>query len=91
MLSGHVHGYERFEVDGVTHVTSGAGGFVDSAIDQHVDDFPEDAALRVASGVFLQAMFVEIAQDAMGRDVVRGRAIDDMGIERDSFEHVIAP
>lgn len=91
VLSGHVHGYERFEVDTTTYITSGAGGFVESTIDEHVADFPEDAALRVASGVFLQSMIIEVVQDAMGRDVVRGRALDDMGMEMDSFERVVTP
>lgn len=91
VLSGHVHAYERFEYDTVTYVTTGAGGFVDRSVDQHVDDLPDDAAHRAASGTFLQAMIVEIVQDSMGRDVVRGRTLDDMGIERDSFERTVAP
>jgi hypothetical protein len=92
VLAGHTHAYERFEIDGVTHITSGAGGFIDRAIDQQVAERPEEAAMRVASGLFLQAMFVEIVRDtASGRDVVRGRVVDDMGIERDSFEHEVLP
>lgn len=91
VLSGHVHGYERFEVGDVTYVTSGAGGFVDSSLDDLVASRPDEAALRVFDGLFLQAMFVEVAQDGMGRDVIRARAVDDMGMTRDSFEHVVAP
>ncbi len=91
VLAGHVHGYERFEFDTVTYVTTGAGGFTDASVDQHVSDFPDDASHRVASGTFLQSMIFEIVQDSMGRDVIRGRALDDMGMEQDSFEHVVAP
>ncbi|UJR81999.1 metallophosphoesterase [Sandaracinus amylolyticus] len=91
VLAGHMHGYERFEVGDVTYITTGAGGFVDANIDDLVDELPEDAALRVASGSFLQAMFVEIVQDGEGRDVIRGRVVDDVGVERDTFEHVVAP
>ena len=89
VLAGHVHGYERFEYDDVTYVTSGAGGFVDPSVDQHVADFPDDAAHRVASGVFLQSMIFEITQDTSGRDVIAGRALDDMGIAQDTFERVV--
>ncbi len=91
VLAGHVHGYERFEVDGVTYVTTGAGGFTDPSVDQHIGDFPDDAAHRVASGTFLQSMIFDITQNGAGEDVIRGRALDDMGIEQDSFEHVVAP
>jgi len=96
VLSGHVHGYERFEVTSasgrhVTYVTSGAGGFTDSSIDQLVDERPAEAALREFEGLFLQAMFVEIAQDGTGQDVIRARTVDDLGTVRDSFEHVVTP
>lgn len=91
VLAGHVHGYERFEYPATTYVTSGAGGFVDPSVDQHIRDYPDDAMHRVASGVFLQSMIFEITEDSMGRDVIRGRALDDMGNEEDSFERVVEP
>lgn len=91
VLAGHVHGYERFEYPDATYITSGAGGFVDTSVDQHIDEYPDFTAHREASGTFLQSMIFEIVQDAEGRDVVRGRALDDMGIERDSFERVVSP
>lgn len=91
VMAGHAHAYERFEYPDTTYLTSGAGGFVDPSVDQHVADYPDDAMHRVASGVFLQSMIIEIAEDAMGRDVIRGRALDDMGMERDSFERVVNP
>ena len=45
----------------------------------------------VASGSFLQAMFVEIVQNDAGEDVLRARVVDDLGMVRDSFEKVVAP
>lgn len=89
VLAGHVHGYERFEYPDTTHVVSGAGGFTDPSVDQHIADYPDDAMHRVASGVFLQSMIFEITRDAMGRDVIRGEALDDMGMVQDSFERVL--
>ena len=91
VLAGHVHGYERFEYPDTTYVTTGAGGFVDMAIDQHVADYPDDATHRVYSGLFLQSMIFEIVRDPSGDDLVRGVALDDMGMEQDSFERRVAP
>lgn len=91
VLAGHMHAYERFEVGDVTYVTTGAGGFRDADVDELVAELPDDAALRVASGSFLQAMFVEILQNDAGEDVIRARVVDDVGAVRDSFEKVVAP
>ena len=90
VLSGHVHGYERFEYPDTTHVISGAGGFVDPSVDVHLAEYPDDALHREASGVFLQSMILEIVQDAGGNDVIRGEALDDMGMVRDSFERIVS-
>lgn len=90
VLAGHMHAYERFEVGEVTYVTTGAGGFRDADIEGLVAELPDDAALRVASGSFLQAMFVEIVQNDSGEDVIRARVVDDVGAVRDSFEKVVA-
>ena len=90
VLSGHNHAYERFEYPGITHVVSGAGGFIDRSVDQRVDEDPDAAMHRAASGVFLQSMIFEVTQNGAGEDVVRGEALDDMGMVRDSFEHVVS-
>ncbi len=37
VLSGHTHGYERFEVDGVTYVVDGGGGALLYDLDENVE------------------------------------------------------
>lgn len=91
VLAGHVHAYERFEYERVTYVTTGAGGFADPSVDQHIEDYPDDALHRVSSGTFLQSMIFEIVQDGAGQDLIRGRALDELGMVRDSFERVVSP
>lgn len=96
VLSGHMHAYERFRVPygegadafDVAYVTTGGGGFRISpdALNDYVDDHPEDAALRVASHNFIQAMQFEITRAPDGTDHIRGVCADDTGMERDAFE-----
>jgi hypothetical protein len=87
-----VHAYERFEYDTTTYVTTGAGGFRDPSVDQHVADRPDDALHRVASSTLLESMIFEITEDTTtGNDVIRGRAIGDDGTEIDSFERIVPP
>ncbi|RLB46071.1 MAG: hypothetical protein DRJ42_28520 [Deltaproteobacteria bacterium] len=84
VLSGHMHGYERFEVGDLTYVTTGGGGSVRGDIDEHVMDYPEDAMLRVSSGSFFESMVITIEGDAL-----RGVTTDDLGMVRDSFEKTV--
>lgn len=99
VLAGHMHGYERFEVayptagagglGAVTYVTTGAGGFAgtDATVSERLPVDPDLAALRVSAGAFLQAMIVEIVPSPDGTaDLLRARTLDDMAMERDSFE-----
>lgn len=102
VLAGHMHGYERFEIDyptatgtglgHVTYVTTGASGFRanEDAIDENLPTDPTLAALRVVDGTYLQAMVVTIAPGA-GGDVLEASIVDDMGMERDAFEITIPP
>lgn len=98
VLAGHMHGYERFEIDypapagtglgHVTYVTTGASGFAGTAstIDENLPTDPGLAALRVADGTYLQAMVVTIVPDpAGGGDRIEGSTVDDLGMERDAF------
>jgi hypothetical protein len=92
-----MHGYERFEVDyptatgtglgHVTYVTTGASGFraTERAIDENLPTDPALAALRVASGTYLQAMVVTI-RPGTGGDVIEASTVDDVGMEQDAFE-----
>jgi len=84
VMMGHQHGYERFEVGDVTHITSGGGGAVLYDMDQRVAEYPEDAPLRVASGAFYHATLLTIE----GR-VLSGQIIDADGVVRDTFEKTV--
>jgi hypothetical protein len=104
VLAGHMHGYERFEIDyptpggtglgHVTYVTTGAGGFAGTAstIDENLPTDTALAALRVADGTYLQAMVVSIVPDATsGGDRIEASTVDDLGMERDAFVITIPP
>jgi acid phosphatase len=100
VLAGHMHGYERFEIDypsaaglgRATYVTTGAGGFSGTmaSVNEGLPDDPALAALRVASGAFFQAMQVEITSGPDG-DVLTAVALDDVGAVRDSFDVLVPP
>ena len=100
VLAGHMHGYERFEIDypsaaglgRATYVTTGAGGFSGTmaSVNEGLPDDPALAALRVASGAFFQAMQVEITPGPDG-DVLTAVALDDVGAVRDSFDVLVPP
>lgn len=95
ILAGHMHNYERFQIGSTTHVTTGSGGFTDPAatLDDLVTTFPADAANRVASGAYLEALLLEIVPDTAvpGGDVIQARVLDDMGATRDTFEIHVPP
>jgi predicted phosphodiesterase len=95
VLAGHMHNYERFQIGNITHVTTGSGGFSDlpDTLSMNAAAFPADAARRVASGAFFEAMVIEITPDptVTGGDLIAARVLDDMGMPRDTFEiHVPA-
>lgn len=79
VLHGHLHGYERFEMDGLTYVTSGGGGALISGIDKNPTR-PE-CEYRKASGGFYHGMIFEVLEDKL-----RATTIDDKGAVRDEFE-----
>jgi len=78
VVQAHIHGYERFEADGITYVTSGGGGGKLSEIDANASR--AECALRKAAGAYFHAVdFV-----AEGGQIT-GKAIDDTGAVRDTF------
>ncbi|MEM9192517.1 MAG: hypothetical protein AAGF12_25305, partial [Myxococcota bacterium] len=81
VLQGHNHVYERFVADDVTYVTTGGGGSGLYNLDENVENFPEDAPLRVAAARAFHAMMLEIDSTT-----IRGRAADDSGQEIDAFQ-----
>lgn len=78
VIQAHIHGYERFEVDGLTYVTTGGGGGRLSDIDQNASR--AECAMRKVGGAFFHA--VDFVVDG---NQLTGTAIDDQGATRDSF------
>ncbi len=95
VLAGHMHDYERFQIGNITHITTGSGGFSDpmDTLDDLVATFPADAARRVVYGAFFEAMQIDIVPDTAtpGGDLIQARVLDDMGMERDTFEIHVPP
>ena len=78
VFQAHIHGYERFEIDGITYITTGGGGGLIGNMDQNVSR-PE-CARRLVSGGFFHAVDVVIE----GKEL-RGQVVDEAGATRDSF------
>jgi len=78
VLQGHNHVYERFDVGGRTYIVTGGGGSGLYDLDSQVDSRPDEAPLRVASGVFQHGVRITIDETEMHL-----RAIDDEGMIRD--------
>ncbi len=88
VLAGHVHAYERFEFEDTTYVTSGGGGVVVTDTEELVEEFPEDAARRVIAGAFPHGVYFTIRRTA-DADLIEGVAVDDDGVDRDSFTRTV--
>jgi len=78
VIQAHIHGYERFEIDGVTYITTGGGGGLIGNMDENVSR-PE-CAMRKVSGGFFHAVDVVIE----GKEL-RGQVMDEAGVTRDTF------
>lgn len=78
VIQAHVHGYERFEADGITYVTTGGGGGALAQIDQNASR--AECAMRKSAGAYFHAVdFV-----AEGKQIT-GKAIDEKGALQDTF------
>jgi hypothetical protein len=78
VIQAHIHGYERFELDGITYVTTGGGGGLLGNMDENISR--AECGARKVSGAFFHAMDVVI--DAAG---IHATVIDDSGTTRDTF------
>ena len=78
VIQAHIHGYERFEIDGITYITTGGGGGLIGNMDQNVSR--AECAMRKSSGGFFHAVDVVIE----GKEL-RGQVVDEAGTTRDSF------
>jgi predicted phosphodiesterase len=78
VVQGHMHGYERFELDGVTYVTTGGGGGRLGDVEENLSR--AECASRKAAGAFFHGVLVTVEGSE-----IRGRTVDDRGAERDSF------
>lgn len=81
VLSGHMHGYERFEVNGTLALVSGGGGSPLDDVNAHLVDRPEIAAKRKFAAAAFHYLDIEI-----GSGILRGRAIGINGQPIDTFE-----
>jgi len=78
VIQAHMHGYERFTLDGLTWITTGGGGGSLGNVDENIDR--PICASRVASGAFRHATLL----DVQGANLM-GTVIDDKGEVRDTF------
>jgi acid phosphatase type 7 len=78
VVGGHMHGYERFEFDGITWVTSGGGGGALGKIDENKDR--AECVNRKASGAFWNATVITVKPTE-----ISGVTYDDKGASRDTF------
>lgn len=84
VIQAHMHGYERFDYNGRTYLTTGGGGGTLDDIDANIDR--PTCAQRVVSGAFRHAVLMSVKSAAM-----EGTVIDEMGMVRDTFTIPIGP
>ena len=82
VLQGHVHGYERFEENGLAYITTGGGGAKLHDLDVSIADRPEEAAERVASAAVHHAIVLDV--DGAG---LHGRGIGEDGALVDEWSY----
>jgi hypothetical protein len=78
VLAGHMHGYERFDVEGLTYVVSGGGGGLIGNVD--ANSSRPLCSSREASGAFFHAMVFDVAAGKLS-----GQALGMDGAVHDSF------
>ena len=87
VICGHVHGYERFVVDGIHYVTDGGGGALTYDLDENREDVeaarPGESDLRVVAERTYGCMEIVVAD---GTVLVTRTNVD--GETTDSFSFV---
>lgn len=78
IFQAHMHAYERFELDGLTWVTTGGGGGLLGKVDENMSR--AECASRKSAGAYFHAVDVTVE----GKQL-RALAVDDAGQTRDSF------
>ena len=84
VIQAHMHGYERFDLNGRTWLTTGGGGGVLGNIDENIDR--PICAQRVASGKFRHAVVIEVKETEFA-----GTVVDETGVVQDTFTAPIVP
>lgn len=88
VVSGHMHGYERFEVSDITYVTTGGGGGTLGDVNMNLPNYPADVPLRVVGLLVYHAMLFDVTPMGSATEV-HGRAIGEDGKVLDEFTHLI--
>lgn len=82
VFQAHMHAYERFDLDGLTWITTGGGGGLLANVDENLSR--ASCASRKSKGSFFHAMDVVIDGNKVHADT-----IDDKGAVRDAFDVTI--
>jgi hypothetical protein len=82
VIQAHMHGYERFVMDGRTFLTAAGGG--GALGDVNANTTRPECANRVASGRFFHTVLLEVQPGQ-----VVGTVVDDTGATRDTFTQVV--
>jgi len=82
IIAGHMHGYERFDFDGITWMTSAGGGGGLGNVNEHSER--AECANRKSAGAFWNATVVTVRPGE-----IAGVTYDDKGATRDTFSAVV--
>jgi len=82
VLQAHMHGYERFETNGITYVTTAGGGGNINDVNQNTSR--AYCNTRTVAGPWYHAMIFDVAAG-----MLTGTAIDRDGTVRDTFTHAV--
>lgn len=84
VIQAHMHGYERFDLNGRTFLTTGGGGGALEDVNANIDR--PTCAQRVSAGAFRHGVVIDVDATSFS-----GTVIDEMGVVRDTFSVPIKP